>query len=436
MSLSLLPPNATALERAAEAAIGARYGDDARLITATWNPDTCPAWVLPFLAWALSIDLWDESWPELKKRQVCRNAFALHRLKGSLAGIRAHLALVDAELVKIVRPPSRTFCRSAMTAEQREDWLASLPQLRVYPYLQLPLAQHRPFLRNIRRVPQLATIDAADWSFDSEEAIFDEANRWEMVAGSSAGVTFAGTAFLRASRAIAATAPRATLWDLGEEREIGTARVEEGEVTRFLIGRTARRSWMGRSAFAGATFAQHSRALGRVVTLRLSDDAAGFAVQSGMDPIDVRPVRVAERRTPPAPRAFIGRHARGLFLCRSAAPRFIYDRVSLHAPDRLGARRHTRSFMGSTRLGMPAFSAELRVRVQMHRPRTRAARWMGAGYLRRASMAPLDRAIEAVRVSKSARDRITIDTATTAPVQFGSGLRFGDFTFGEIRKVA
>ncbi len=28
-----------------------------------WHPQTCPEALLPWLAWSLSVDEWDESWP-------------------------------------------------------------------------------------------------------------------------------------------------------------------------------------------------------------------------------------------------------------------------------------------------------------------------------------------------------------------------------------
>ncbi|WP_332113935.1 phage tail protein I, partial [Escherichia coli] len=35
-----------------------------------WNPDTCPANLLPSLAWAFSVHTWDEKWPEEPKSVV------------------------------------------------------------------------------------------------------------------------------------------------------------------------------------------------------------------------------------------------------------------------------------------------------------------------------------------------------------------------------
>ncbi|MBC0865699.1 phage tail protein I, partial [Escherichia coli] len=53
-----------------------------------WNPDTCPANLLPWLAWAFSVDRWDEKWPEATKRAVIRDAYFIHCHKGTIGAIR------------------------------------------------------------------------------------------------------------------------------------------------------------------------------------------------------------------------------------------------------------------------------------------------------------------------------------------------------------
>ncbi|MCO7190231.1 MULTISPECIES: phage tail protein I [unclassified Pseudoalteromonas] len=53
------------------------------LLRAIWDPMLCPAPLLPWLAWAMSVDEWDETWSETLKRQVIRDAFAVHQYKGT-----------------------------------------------------------------------------------------------------------------------------------------------------------------------------------------------------------------------------------------------------------------------------------------------------------------------------------------------------------------
>lgn len=82
---SLLPPNSTSLERAIEAAA---YESPEIPLRTLYNPDTCPAHLLHQLAWAWSVDRWDETWSEAVKRSVCRSAFFVHSRKGTIGAIR------------------------------------------------------------------------------------------------------------------------------------------------------------------------------------------------------------------------------------------------------------------------------------------------------------------------------------------------------------
>lgn len=53
-----------------------------------WNPWKCPAKFLPYLAWAFSVDSWDENWSDAEKRSVIGEAFWLHQRKGTVAALR------------------------------------------------------------------------------------------------------------------------------------------------------------------------------------------------------------------------------------------------------------------------------------------------------------------------------------------------------------
>lgn len=90
---TLLPPNATALERALASVI-ARISDVPVPIGDLWNPARCPAPLLPWLAWALSVDEWDSSWTEDVQRAVIAASVEIHRHKGSLWSVRQALSLI------------------------------------------------------------------------------------------------------------------------------------------------------------------------------------------------------------------------------------------------------------------------------------------------------------------------------------------------------
>ncbi|EKQ8000913.1 phage tail protein I [Raoultella ornithinolytica] len=87
MSSSLLPPGSSALERRlAQACSG--ISDLNVPLRDLWNPWKCPAKFLPYLAWAFSVDSWDENWSEAEKRSVIGEAFWLHQRKGTVAALR------------------------------------------------------------------------------------------------------------------------------------------------------------------------------------------------------------------------------------------------------------------------------------------------------------------------------------------------------------
>ncbi|MFA0520006.1 phage tail protein I, partial [Vibrio sp. 10N.222.55.E8] len=81
---SLLPPNASKHERDIEAVISPPLSFPNRDI---WNPDKCPEHLLPHLAWALSVDNWDSTWPVDRKRQVIKDSIHVHRKKGTREAI-------------------------------------------------------------------------------------------------------------------------------------------------------------------------------------------------------------------------------------------------------------------------------------------------------------------------------------------------------------
>ncbi|BAO20614.1 putative tail protein I [Pseudomonas phage PPpW-3] len=83
MSDHLLPPSATAQERALSETI-ARISDVPVLVRESWNPETCPVELLPWLAWAFSVDEWDAAWSEAEKRDVVAQSYNVHRHKGTI----------------------------------------------------------------------------------------------------------------------------------------------------------------------------------------------------------------------------------------------------------------------------------------------------------------------------------------------------------------
>lgn len=87
---TLLPPSASPLERAIEQAT-ARIEDVPIVVATLWNPDTCDERWLGWLAWAMSVDVWQPEWSEESKRAAIRQSFAIHRHKGTIGAVRRAL---------------------------------------------------------------------------------------------------------------------------------------------------------------------------------------------------------------------------------------------------------------------------------------------------------------------------------------------------------
>jgi len=87
----LLPPNTTILERALTQALG-NFNETAVPIRDLGTTTQCPLALLPYLAWARSVDRWDVDWPEQTKRAVTQDAFFVHQRKGTIGALRRVVA--------------------------------------------------------------------------------------------------------------------------------------------------------------------------------------------------------------------------------------------------------------------------------------------------------------------------------------------------------
>lgn len=95
---TLLPPNATPHEQAIEVAAAASVESIANPFYTLWNPLTCPEHILPWLAWAFSVEKWDSAWPEQVKRQTIMASATIHRLKGTIGAVRRALETLGYEI--------------------------------------------------------------------------------------------------------------------------------------------------------------------------------------------------------------------------------------------------------------------------------------------------------------------------------------------------
>ncbi|MEM7295314.1 MAG: phage tail protein I, partial [Pseudomonadota bacterium] len=88
---TLLPGNATREERALETVMAEGLIGLEEPLYDLWNVDKCPEDLLPWLAWAFSVETWDHTWPAAFKRNTIRNSLALHRIKGTRRSVELAL---------------------------------------------------------------------------------------------------------------------------------------------------------------------------------------------------------------------------------------------------------------------------------------------------------------------------------------------------------
>ena len=122
---SLLPPNATELERNATAVAGVISDLPVPLRTLI-DPDAIPAHLLPYLAWHLGVDTWKDYWAEQIKRARVRAAIPIARKKGTAGAVHDVVASFGANIALRewweMDPPGKPYTFDlVMTVSERDD---------------------------------------------------------------------------------------------------------------------------------------------------------------------------------------------------------------------------------------------------------------------------------------------------------------------------
>ena len=330
---TLLPPNVTAIEKASSlTSAAAREGIPIEDLPKVFDPWLCPARLLPWLAHHLSVDLWDDRWTETRKRRMCANAIRLARLKGTETGLREFLDYVDASVVSLTTPPGMFFLGRQPTKDERERWIARLPQIRLsYP---------------IQKGTNVGFFLGAGWL-------------------SQTGFTPATPDALR---------KRARYFVAGAETDVEVENVLVDTWRVFLKRRTPTGGFLG-STFLSAGNLGRTTARDQVLTI--TPERTPFGVDSAGDRLPItpslRPV-TARPEVVPIPHVVRGavRH-RAPFSARFFVPNdarsFIYDRVAVVdpaislPPNDLGG-----GFLTADRFGVPAHTVEVRIKTEHRDP--------------------------------------------------------------------
>lgn len=92
MTRALVPSNHRPIEHALAEVLVPLQAIDPQVIETLWDPWRCPRAYLPFLAYALSVDLWDDKWADITKRKAIAQSPNWHRRKGTRLAVEEALA--------------------------------------------------------------------------------------------------------------------------------------------------------------------------------------------------------------------------------------------------------------------------------------------------------------------------------------------------------
>lgn len=408
--LHILPvENATPLEIGLDLGLAAPVLDIPVPIRDLWRWDTCPLSHLPWLAWAMSVDIWDDNWPEGRKREVIRDSFKLHRLKGTLGGLKRYVSLVDSIATRAIVPPQGPFW-APFDQANIDNWEATLPQVRIYP----------------RREP--GTADGfyfdADWYDDDG-----------IVPG----------AFYEADRAPEDGGDRKVFYDpaTGTETEIdwiGFVNPTYGTHTELGLPGTAKLDHFFFDAdFYDAGYMPSAReAYSNVVSLpprppeeildgwyRVTRDTADFIDQTG--PAGEGVSYYGDGILDNGPDDVLD----GDYYAGNEAPYQVYRRWFIFSADATPGDPDGWSYYDDFRYGMPPHVAEIWVDIPETAPYGEAYDETDA-FLRDTDLTRLWKTCAAIDISKSVRDQILVETEIKRRAKFGDRRRFGArHRFGE-----
>lgn len=401
-----LPPNATPVERSLADLI---TGRDAALPTpvgATQDPDAIGAPLLPWLAWGLSVDVWDDEWTEEIKRAVTRGSVAHHRVKGTLGAMRAAARIAGGELVGAVVPPAKTFLAPTLTRAERDAFLSRYPELRIYHYR----------------------------------------SRGERGAGAFCHRLFpGGAAYPALTDAVARWGEQVYYADGGVETLLTTAvRYREEAAGLAVEYAEVRAAGQARGVFAGGVLKPGAHVVAQDAGARMYRVRTETRYTSATDTIHLNAVKPGlETAGYPADTVAVAGRRRGLIVgagftgaagasapVASTARARLYDRLYLFDPARALEARGRTTHIGAQRLGMPPYHAELRVSLPGKRHARAAGRWV-YGYTTRADPSRRETALFALASAKAARDRVLVSTSKYRPAVAGVQTLAGALVAGQ-----
>ena len=414
---TLLPPNRTKFEEAADLT-GARSGSLPVDLPVLVRPYAIPTTFLPWLAWGLSVDLWDVSWPEDKRRNIVAGSLPLHAKKGTPYAIKTAVGIVGATLKRFTVPPAKTFLDPAYTTEERRAYLSRFAQLRIYPYVARATYRFANFTTAAFGRPKAylnacMVKDNGAWSrWVRTAAMWDKDVSTTLTIRAVKGETVGRFYAADYDEVVLAPKPTAAI-HLNTPPKAASYLIDDQGVAQRLV-RIPRD-------------ASYTYRLGRETYTTLYPDG---------DPIEIAPEDVAEGHDGQAgalygsARQFIAGH----YLPPTISWRYLFERWFLHDPDRVPEERKRATHLAFTRLGMTPYHAEARTKI-VGRSVPRAVGPYVNGYFVSSDQKMIADVRNAVRITKSLRDKVLIDTKNYRRPRPGDRFKLGEITLGQFIEV-
>lgn len=394
----VLPNNATTYERAMAAQVERLLALDVP-IADLWNPQKCPVDLLPYLAWALSVDIWKTDWPEFKKRAVIAEAVKLHRLKGTETALRRYVDQVDAKVLQVVTPPQDFFAAADPSKEEMDAYVRKLPQLRLYT---------------------------------GQDNGRDEF-------GLFADMGFADHGFATLDMGPALYGRRATVRRNGVDEPLKVVTIETVVTERGVrdVERTSIPGDAGFAFFADFSFADHAfadtvRKEAKVVTVELDrtyDHEESTLrldmVAPGLDPVNPRYERASDIGEPDFGFYADASFADHAFAVPDRSGELLFDRLYLFDPTIPSPLAGPGGFADHTRIGMDGFTAEVMIDASRTAHKGEAfanTLFADVSFAVDEDEGRYGEILQAVNVSKSLTDTVLVTFETTRSVTLDDGI--------------
>ena len=394
----------------------------AEIIRDQWNPWQISAHNLPYLAWAMGVNLWEDWWDENTKRQWVARQWELKSYRGTRVGLEEFVKAVGGKVKRVITPPSFFYGGKALTDEERAAYVARFAQLRIYPFVEreklgylcflngpfFDQVGNRQFTRNGGFLPMFPTNQDQGGSYTRTATLWDHGVETPLTVRKVVNVD---------------PGPEdVTIWDQVEL---------PGHLTnKYFVAQAGKFPRPAGGPLTG--FAKHGIFLGKLdtsesMTVKIPRDGSldvlqGKAQYQTVLPddnfISVYPEHVSEvcprRRCEiyAAKSNFImGGSVGTSFLPKSDAWRYVFERWYLFDTERVPDPHKASIYMGNARFGIPKYTAEAKIELYGKlKPRTIYIGGYLNGVFRRKDNEVIERLRRATRASKRLVDTILIDT--------------------------